>query len=725
MTALSRHESWFTVATLTPRLRAQVQVVRQRFRGATWHVLRDPATQRSFRLSDASWRFIGLLDGRRTVQQALDIAQNQLGDAAPMQGEALALLGQLSNANLLDARLTGDAAELHERRQQRRTRERRGKWASALFFKIPLWDPDALLERAEPVLGRAFTGRAFGLWALLLIAGFLSIAGRWDELGQESGAVLAPANLPALYLVIIGTKLIHELSHGLAAKHFARIEGRGGEVHTIGIMLMALLPVPYVDTSAAWAFRSKWRRAIVGAAGMYAELAIAALAAIIWARTAGDTLAHALAYNAVLAAGISTILFNANPLVRFDGYFIATDLAEMPNLMQRSRDQLLYLIKRHLLGAHQVTAPGGSRGEARLLTIYGLLSTAYRTALIATIVLFVAGQLFFIGVVLALIALVTIIGLPIGRAIGYLARSPEIDRVRSRALLTTAGPAAALLLFFGLVPLPDRARAEGVAEPKAMEIVHAGSDGFLTWLRPSGTRLHPRVTPVAALANDDLAMRRRWLTARLRELDVRSRMALTSDIAALRPIKAEIQATRQELDQTDAQLRGMLIRAPLGGRWLVAGDERPIGRFVHRGERIGLVIANDALRIRAATDQIAGPRLTDALQPGTPVAFRAKSRLGEILHGRVSRLVSSGRRELPTAALSMPQGGRLSVDTRIEGSLRTTEPYFEIWIDPDRAAAARLHPGELVIIRFDAGRAPLLRQGWRSLRQLFQERFQI
>ena len=162
----------------------------------------------------------------------------------------------------------------------------------------------------------------------------------WPELSENlADRVLAVENLLVMWLCFPVVKFLHELGHAYAVKN------GGGEVHEMGIMLLVFTPVPYVDASAASGFRSKWRRALVGAAGMLTEILIAAVFIVVWVAAEPGWL-RAIAFNVGLSAGVSTVIFNANPLLRFDGYYILSDLIEVPNLGARGNQYWRYLLER-------------------------------------------------------------------------------------------------------------------------------------------------------------------------------------------------------------------------------------------------------------------------------------------------------------------------------------------------------------------------------------------
>ena len=399
-------ESWYRVADLRPGLRTTIQVHRQYFRSQMWHVLQDPGTNQYFRLSEPAYAFVAMLDGQKSVAEAWKICNEELGDSAPTQGEVIQLLGQLYTSNLLQADVPPDAEGLLQRYSKRRSREIRSYMMNLLFIRIPIFDPDSFLNRWVSVFGKAFTKWGFMVWAFVVAVGLYSIGGHISELASRANGVLDPDNLFYLYISFTFVKLFHEMGHAFSCKRFGQESG-GGEVHTIGIMFLVFTPMPYVDASSSWVLRNKWQRACVGVGGMYVEIFVAAIAAIIWSHTAMGTVVNAICYNVMFIASVSTLLFNGNPLLRYDGYYILSDYLEIPNLAQRSKQYLYYLVRKYVYGVKNVRTPAYSRGERFWFPIYGLASTIYRVFICTAILMFVAEKFFMVGVILALAAVVT------------------------------------------------------------------------------------------------------------------------------------------------------------------------------------------------------------------------------------------------------------------------------------------------------------------------------
>ncbi len=719
-------DQWHRVAELRPRLRSLVQSSRQQYRGHTWYIFRDPSNNKFSRVDDAGHRFIGMLDGRRTVDEVWKACCEQLGDRAPTQGEAVQLLGQLYASNLLEADLPADAAGMFRRRTKRIRREVGGYIMGLLFARIPLWDPDRFLNRWVKLVGWCFGPIGIALWSVLLFCGLMSLAGKGGQLVNQTEGVLSPGNLPWLYVSMVVLKLVHELGHGFCCKHFGRRRHAGGEVHTLGIMFMVLMPVPYVDASSAWSLPSKWQRAFIGAAGMYAELAVASIAAIIWANSASGTLVHALAYNAIFIAGVSTLLFNLNPLIKFDGYYILSDLIESPNLMQRSKDMLYYVVKKYAFGVKRPRKPTDGRREQAWLITYAILSSIYRVFLSVTIFFFIADKLFFVGMMMAALAIVGWVVVPLGKFTHYLTVGPELVRVRSRALGVTLGTVAALVVILGFIPVAERDRAEGVVEPREIVAVHAGADGFIRRMLPSNSAVLAGEDALFVSEDRELESRRDQLIARLQEMQARRRSAIVEETAEAQAMLEQVRALHEQLARVESDLEKLTRRAPFDGVWVCGSSDTSTGMYLRRGEAMGYVATLDDLRIRVAADQFLGPRLPR--EAGTVVELRARNRPDQEMVGRVTRVVRGGRRQLPSPALGLMGGGELAVSSDQQQGDMAASPFFEVEIEVEPGedgSPPALYAGQRVVARFELGRAPLLVQGWRALRQVLQERFRI
>lgn len=714
------NESWYRVADLKLKLHAAVDVHRQYYRGIQWFVVREPANSRFFRLSEAAYHFAAGLDGHRRVNDVWQASMERFGDDAPTQGETIQLLCRLNEANLLQGDLPPDTRDLFQRHRRHVAQNVRGALTNPFFIRIPLWDPDRFLDRWLPVARGVFSISGLLFWILLVVCGMWALASHGGSLTRGARDVLAPANLPLLYLAILVVKFAHEMGHAFACKHFGRLTHAGGEVHQMGLTLLFFTPLPFVDASSAWTLRNKWHRIIVGASGMLAELAIAAVAAVFWSHSADGSTLHAIAYNIMLTAGISSLVFNANPLLRYDGYYILLDLLEIPNLESRSRLYIGYLVKRHVWGLSRIVDPSHTAGERGWLAFYAIASTICRAVVLAAIALVLVRTFVFAGSLLATV-LVLRWGLwPVLHLIRYLTTNQELTDRRPRAMATTLLLGSLLLAAVGIVEMPDRCRIEGVVEPVDYRVIHMPTTGFVGSVLASGTRVSPEGPLLLTATNPELQAKHDRLMAQRRRLKLQRQSAQTETAAAVQLIDEKRQAVEEQIKRVERDLAGLAVYSTIPGVWVAPDGQRQRSMRLERGMRIGVVADLNHLRIRAVADQQVASRLIDA--DSVPVEIRGKQRPGCNLQGRIQKIIPAGQEELPSAALGYAAGGSTRIDQEDASGRLAAEPFFEIIVTPTATASVPLKPGQTMVLRFETEAKPLIVQGWRSLRQLFQQR---
>jgi putative peptide zinc metalloprotease protein len=448
---------WYRVAELKPHLRGHAVIHRHVYRGQVWFVLQDRASARVHRFTPQAHGIIGLMDGERTVQTIWEAAGDVFGDDAPTQGQVIELLGRLHQADLLQTQARPDADETQRRHDTARRSRTGQRYRNPLALRIPLFDPDRALDRLQPLARLLFNPAAAIGWLALVLVG-LAVAGAnaGALLAHASANALSGENLLLMVLVFPLVKLLHELGHALAVKRW------GGQVSEVGVMLLVLAPLPYVDASGAAAFADKHRRIAVSAAGIAVELALAAIAVMLWVKLQPGLLRD-LAFDVMLIGSVSTVLFNGNPLLRFDGYYVLADLIEIPNLAQRARRYLGYLVLRHAFGVASASSPVTAPGEAPWLLFYGIFAAVYRVLVAVTIISFVAGRFFIVGVVLAVFAALQMLVVPLIKQLVFLLRNPLLDRRRTWAVGLSTGVAVTLAAIVMLGTTCHHGGRRGVA----------------------------------------------------------------------------------------------------------------------------------------------------------------------------------------------------------------------------------------------------------------------
>ncbi len=734
-------ESWYRVADLKARLRASTQVSRQFYRGDRWYVVRDPAGNQFHRLSAPAWRFVGLLDGKRTVAECWDLVGGQLADDAPTQPEVIQILSQLHSANLIEADVTPDAAVLLRRHKKMIKRQWQGRFMNILFPRIPLWDADSFLKRWMPVM-RVFLS-PFGafLWLALIISAIAMLAPRWGELTAAASNAIAPSNWLWLWATFVGIKAIHELGHGFICRRY------GGEVHELGVMFLVLVPAPYVDASSAWAFPNKWQRIAVGAGGMIFELFVAAIMAFVWLNTSPTNTVNHLAYNAMLVASVSTILFNANPLLRYDGYYMLADFLEIPNLRYRSTEYTMGLIKRHLFRV-KMSQPLPPPIQRFWLFTYCLSSSFYRTLVGIFIIFMVYQRVPVLGVLMAIGGIITWLAVPIVKTLKYLMIEPELHRKRTRATIWVASAVAVAVILVGFVPVPLGLYAEGVVQPIREVKIYAETPGIVEQV-PANDGDHLKKGDIILVCRDrELEAQIARFRADEKVYAEYIRLALALDSSRIDAYKEQLTATQEKLAELQAKAAALTIRAPFDGL-LVAPQLKDLpGKYIQHGEEVATVADVSTLRITAVIDQEDAQQIFDAV----PVALRKKVdpevRLAGIKDGTLFRTKylaaplervgpnpndpvrrPSPMHELPTSALSQAAGGDIQTDPSDQNNKRLLRPmYAAFMILPNTSPLPNIDyqylPGQRASIRFPLLNEPLYKRLQRRIWQLIQSQTQ-
>lgn len=707
-TAAAQPLDWPRIAACTPRLRRAVTVHRHHYRGHRWYLLRDPQTGQWQRLNMSAYALVKLLDGRRT----LAIAQDSSGlDVA----QAMTVLDALSRAELLDWGLPEDSDALHERAAATRRRKRLQQLMTPFSIRIPLFDPDRMLT-GHAALGRALFAPA-GLCAVLVlfaVAGAFAfidwdaIRGYWSARGFTRYSVLL---IPFVYVVM---KIAHELAHGLAAKRW------GAEVHDMGVVLLLLIPIPYVDTSAAWAFPEKSRRLIVGAAGILAELVLAAIATIVFVLVEPGVVKD-VAYTAMLLGSISTVFFNGNPLLRFDGYYVLADAVEIPNLAPRAARYWAYLAERYICGLTEARSPVSARGERSWFFFYGAASLIYRLGVMVAIALFVAAELPVVGMALAISVLTVQLGGPLVRQLRFLLRSPRLQGRRLRAL----GFAGAGLVTFAIVvlvvPAPMSTYAQGVVWLPERARIRAAAEGVITQLPDRNDATVAAGAVIARIDNPILTGEVRALEWELREAEMRHNVARINDRVDAQMLTDTIARLRADLTALRAQASALEITTPVSGRLVIPQATHLAGRYVHKGDVIAYVLEPARPVIRAVVPQTHINLLRQGVR-------QTQVRLGEqvttTLDAHIAREVPAATRELPSAALGTLGGGIIAVDLADPAGMTAAERLYVVDLGLDEPLASP-RVGGRAHVRFEHPPEPLGWRLYRAVRQLLLGRLSV
>lgn len=712
---MSLHSSyWYRVADIRPRLRTHVQIHRHVYRGSNWYVLQDKSSGRQHRFSDSAYRIIGLMDGKKTVQQIWDGINRTLGDDAPTQDELIRLLAQLHFADVLQSDFPPDTLELLERRQRQR-KIWRGSIRNPLAMKFPLIDPDRILERWAFLTRPFFHYLTLFSWLLVVGSAAFLAALHWQELSENMvDRVLTPESMLILWLLYPGIKLLHELGHAFATKRW------GGEVHEMGIMLLVFTPIPYVDSSASSFFDEKKKRMAVAASGMAIELFIAAIALFLWLSVESGRFSTVL-YNIMLIGSVSTLLFNGNPLLRFDGYYILADWLEIPNLAQRSTRYLGYLCQKYLFGITEASSPVTADGERKWFIGYGVLSFFYRIFILTSLCLIIAGKYFLIGMNIAAWALFSQIVLPAVKGCYRLFTSFGGRRRRMRLVAVTTLFLTTAVLFFFILPVPYYTRTEGVISIPEHSQVRAGTDCFLAEIYSQDDTMINGGDPVARCEEPFLDAEAKVMQAELAEIKAKYASEPLQSRVTRDLLRKKIEVAQANLERTQERMDELLISSPNAGILVMPEVQKLKGSFVRQGQVLGYVLGNTE---PTATVIVRQEDITLVREQTGNVRLWLAGNREPSLTAEVSRLTPAASDVLPSPVLGITGGGSIPVRPTDTRGVETFSKTFQLEI-PIPLDADRVRLGERVYALFDHGYKPLAFQWYHSLRTLFLRRLNI
>lgn len=708
-------------------------------------LVQDPVTQRYFRLRDEEWSLLSRLDGRATLA---DLQEHFERTFAPLRIDGVQIrqfLHRLHSLGLVVADAPGQGDILLGRRVEQRRREWWQRFGNLLAIRLPGVPARVFVDRLYGHVRGLFGRGVLAVAAAFVVTMLGATALEWGAVRErlpDFQAFFGRETWVGLAVALVGLKVLHELGHALTCRHF------GGDCREMGVMLLLFAPCLYCDVSDAWRLPSRWQRVAVSAAGMAVESIVAAAAALVWWFSVPGAL-NTACLHVVFLGTVSTLAFNANPLVRCDGYYILSDLADVPNLWQESQRVLFETLSHRLLGCEPADNATWSPRQRLALGSYAALSLAYRAVLIVVSLWFVFRVLEPYGltplaVVVAGLALATRSLPPLVRATRWLGR-PTARRRRPGRLSLSLLAIATLLGVAAFVPLPYRVSAPLWIEPEDAKPVYVTLDGTL----------ESAVAPGTSVAQDEVvatlsrAALEREIEAEAREvaqlaLRLRSLRLGLPDDPSLAP---QIPATTQALAEAERRLsrrrddrERLTLRAPIAGTVLPPPPtERPVAR---RGSwDVATTLASSAaarnlaawegtpldeanrgsyLETGTLVCQVGDPRRVEALAligqadqpfvaPGQSVRLRLAVVPDAIVAGRIVELSQADTGTLPEALAA-------SLDLPRTSTGEVAETYYQARVTLQESERP-LPLGALGTARIDVAPQPLFSRLGRWLRR--------
>ncbi len=669
------------------RKRPDLSARRQQYLGRSYWVVKEPVGLNYFRFQDEEYAILQMLDGRTSLDEIKQRFEAEFPPQKITLEELQQFLGMLHRSGLVTAGVGGQGHQLRKRRDERRRKEILAAASNILCIRFKGFDPERLLNRMYPYFRWAFAPLTVVLCCLLVVSALTLVLVEWDVFQSKLPGFyqfFSPSNALLLALTLGLVKICHEFGHGLSCKHF------GGECHEIGIMILVLTPCMYCNVSDSWMLPNKWHRAAIGAAGMYVEIVIASICTFVWWFSEPGLMNH-LCLNTMFIASVSTLLFNANPLLRYDGYYILADVTEIPNLRQKATTILSQKLGQLCLGLEPPEDPFLPERNQIFFAMYSVAAAAYRWFILASILWFLYQvfkpyRLEVIGQGIIAMSLYGLVAMPLYKAGKFFYVPGRIDKVKKPRMYASLGVLVLLVAGVIFIPLPHSVTCTLEVQPRdALPVYVDVSDGG----RLEEINVNPgdRVTKgqqIAQLANVDVDLEIAQLTgeqdqyrmqlASLRRQRHRDRQAH----AEIPGITEALQAVTRQLEQKQrdqARLRlvapvaGTVLPPPETGRQETADGQLPAWSGTPlMPENIGAQLDESVLFC-----QIGDPKLLEAILVidqadrnfvcvGQEVEIKLDQLPYDTLHSQITSIAES-ELEISPRSLSTKAGGELPTIT--------------------------------------------------------------
>jgi putative peptide zinc metalloprotease protein len=729
------------------RMRRDLAIAPQKYEGRTYYVVKDPVSLRYYRFKEQENFLIGLMDGTSTLDDAQKEYEKRFRPERLTLEDLEGFAQQLLTAGLAHNESPQAGKQLFDRRKKRKRSEWMQALTNILYIKIPVYDPDKLLVRMLPYLRWIFTTWFMVVSVAWMLAAVLHVATHFETFRDKLPSYhefFSFSTVGYLWLALGIVKVIHEFGHGLSCKAF------GGEVHEMGALFLVFSPCLYCNVSDAWTLPSKWKRIIISFAGIYVELIIAATATFVWWNTPAHPFINNLSLSLMVVCSVSTVVFNANPLMRYDGYYILADWLEIPNLRDRSNRFLQRLVMDYCLGIELQPEPYMELWRKVMFVLYAVISYIYRWVITFSILYFMSMFLkpYKLGVVSSMLALFaggSMIGWPIYRLAKNVHKRGRLpDMKTARVVLSSIGVAAVLFFVF-FVPLPvSRVRQLGLVQVKpeaALKAVVPFPGGVLeagpqpTELLVSNGQKVQKNDVLALFSNQDsdieLTEHRTERDRLDRQLDLLNRQLAggilnPDERSQLRGQIAEVQGgIRKEIlavELREWEKTQLELRAPCDGVVMSPPKVDEIGKFFEKG---------------AVFCSVGDPRQLRVLIPVSPADYHILERdlkeLGDLKvdvrvqgraeltwHGKITHLPQAEARHIPPQ-LSSKGGGNVAIKPSSKPDAEGYEPQSQQFLvgvdilDSDD----KICPGTMAYVKVHCKWRTAAWYAWRRFSQAF------
>jgi len=699
-------DEWYKVANLYVKLNPNVVIIKQVFNNIPYYIIQDPISHQFFKITQKAYNFIAKIDGKRNVEAIWQETLQYNPQNLLTQQEVINLLIHLHQKNLLYFKGRVNATEIAKRVKKRELEQLKQKLLSFFYLHIPLFNPNKILNKLRFVIDIIYSKFGLFIWLIVFFLGVNEVIENFSKIYDNSLQFFGAKNIISIYIAIFILKFFHELSHAFSIKKF------GGNVTEMGIMLLILTPLPYVDTSEAYLFTSKTQRIISSLAGILSDLFFASIAAIIWANTNSLDI-KAVAFYIMFFGSISSLFFNGNPLLKFDAYYILSDIVEIPNLYEKSKRLIFNFVEKYFF-KKEVFDVANNLKEKMILFFYAILSFLYKIFITIAIVVYVSSKVFALGVIFALISLYIWIINPLIKYIQYINHISNYEK-KERILITSLLFLIILISLF-LIPLPNTIKSQGVILDKDSLNLYTQNEAYLKNIYIKNAKFVNKDKILLEFENKNLSLKLQKLQSKLtqtkyliQELKNRANINIYS-------LQKSIKAIYKEINYIKEKIKNLKVYAPKEGVFIANEIEYKKNNLFLRGEKIAQIYPLKRFEFNAIIPQ------EDAYKIFSNKNYKVEIKLlndtKKILIPKNVIVLPFQKSKLPSLSLSHLVGGEVVTNKKN----KAIESFYllKAYINTDKK-----YVGLRGYIKIIFQKQPLYYQIYSKIKQFIQKRYKI
>ena len=704
---------------LRVKLRPDLIVQPQFYEGMTHYVIKDPIALKYFRFKVEEYFLLQQFDGKNNLQDVKRAFERKYRPQTISIEDLTRFTAQLHEAGIAQIDSPDQAAVLIRRRRKNKWKKVWQFFANILYIKIPVVDPERMLTGMYPYFRWIYTSYFIAFSVAMMLAAITMVISQWTEFSAKLPEFQSFFNWKTIFAFWISLaiiKIIHEFGHGLTAKHF------GGEVHEMGMLFLVLTPALYCDVTDSWLLPNKWKRIWISAAGIYVECFLASIATFVWWNTEQGLL-NSLAMATMFICSVNTILFNANPLLRYDGYYVMADYLEVPNLRIKSTQFFTYLFQEKVLGLEIPVQSYMPRSRRILFVTYAIASYLYRWVVSFSIILFLYSflkphKLGSISAMMAIGSLIPLIGMPLYQMFKFIRTPGRMRKVKVVRALSFAAVTIVIVAGILLIPTPLRVQGTLVLTPAKPQEVYAEIPGRLLQLNVRDGQFVKAGTALASLSNPEKIRDRGQLQEQQAIHFAKASWFGKSDSLESRAQMRQHDQMANDLDpaikKISEQIAKLTLYAERDGYVMGVPHPETIGQWVKPGKPFCEVGDPHELDAHMILDQ--GD--IDLVKLDRRAWLKIFGDSEVTWKSKVTQIAKRNRDDIPPELSNLAGGEIATKQDPKSGQAKAITPVYEVII-PVANPHLALQPGQRGFAKIDGGNSTLGWWLWRLITKTF------